>query len=168
MGRLNGDEPPQAPAPKRLADILGQLATYDPEPFRRIIIERGADLYAEGLIDALKPGHACPLCKCKPRNRWAFNAFGRIAKLVDTTPQVILAFLHQIGVKDQDELAGLVKQGRRLETMEQNASTAVEEFVEQGVELLLRCFHERPELRDEAVRMLTQKRLPEMNGDVLR
>lgn len=113
-----------------------ETSRYDPEPFRKQIVEGGGQVFAEGLVEALKPSVPCGLCR-RPRYQvWAYRTFAKIAKLTNTEPQVLIAVLQQYGVKDENEMKMLVDQGRRVQMLQNDATASYGDFLEEALSLV--------------------------------
>lgn len=119
---------------------------YDPEDLREIVVRGGAQDFADGLIKALKPKIDCPLCKQQSGyNRWAFNLFGKISKLVQADTMVLVAVMDRIGVKSEIELRELVEHGKELRKLRESGISVEEAALEAG-EVLRLAQRDRPDL----------------------
>lgn len=131
-----------------------EMAKADPELARALILARGLEVFADGLIDALKPGIPCGLCHARRYQTWAYRVFAKIAKLVDATPQVLAVVLSRFGVSSEPELQSLIEQGRRLEAMAEDPQTRLDRYRDASLELLEMVLRERPEWRGQVIARL--------------
>lgn len=133
---------------------LADPSRYDPEKLRRKIVTGGADEFAQGLIDALKPRIFCDLCRQKSGyNRWAYNLFARTAKLIQADAMVLVAILGKFGVRTEAELHDIVEQGKRFQSLARGDLT-LEQYADKAVEVLEVAFKERPSLRSAVLARL--------------
>lgn len=146
--------------------VIAETSRYDPEPFRKRVVDGGAEVFAEGLVEALKPSVPCGLCK-RPRYAvWAYRTFAKVARLTATEPQVLIAILQQYGVKDEQEMQTLVESGRRMAQVQQSVTADPGAFLEDGLALVEAVLRLEPGRLPEVLRRLGQvSGAQEVNGN---
>jgi len=109
------------------------LAKYDPDRIRAMVVEPGADEFARGVLEMLKPRPACSACGQSKRLLGWYRMFAKIAKLVDAPQALVVAIWTQLGVRDESEARSLIGLAQSVQNLdpEQQAEyclSAAQEF----------------------------------------
>jgi hypothetical protein len=83
--------------------IAEGIASYDPDRLRLKVVEPGADEFANGILDMLKPFQPCMMCHRSGRALGWYRLFAKIAKLTDSGPQLTIAVWQQLGLRNESE-----------------------------------------------------------------
>jgi len=98
--------------------ILESMPAYDPERVRLKIVEPGADLFAAGVLEMLRPGKVCEYCKRGSRKLGWYRLFAKVAKLVDAPQTLVIAIWSQLGVRDEGEARALIGLARSVDGLD--------------------------------------------------
>jgi len=88
------------------------LAKYDPDRIRAMVVEPGADEFARGVLEMLKPRQACSACGQSKRLLGWYRLFAKMAKLVDAPQSLVIAIWNELGVRDESEARSLIGMAR--------------------------------------------------------
>lgn len=135
-------------------DVERAVKEFDPDDLAKQIGARGAQAFADGLIDSLTRHNNCPFCKCSGRHVAFYRLFARVTRLIKTEPAILAAVIGRLGARDEEHLARLVGSGRRLEQLKEGAEASYESFRDDAVELLITLFTLHPDWRDPVVKRL--------------
>ena len=123
--------------------IAEGIATYDPERIRLKVIEPGADTFASGVLEMLKPFEACDKCKRTGRRLGWYRLFAKMAKLVDAPQTLILAIWQQLGVRDETEARAAIEAYKQVRGLDEPAAaeycleTAKRYYAAQGKQVVV-------------------------------
>jgi hypothetical protein len=125
-----------------------------PAELKRQFVDGNREKAIQKLSEALERGEP-----------WVLSKWLEAAGVIGQQQMIQVNLYNSLGVDSQEELIELIQKGRKIQRLEGDQETSLEEYQESAIELLQMVWNEHPEWKEKALKRLSSGVvMPSRNG----